>query len=78
MESNTNWTHVFTGTDFQISLLRSQLEQAEVFVMVKKATLEVVYGGNSTTSLARLYVPNEQLDIATPIVKSFDEKEKTE
>lgn len=78
MESNTNWTHIYTGSDFQIALLRAELEQAEVVVMIKKPTLEATYGGSSTSSLSRLYVPNNQLEIATPIVKLFDEKEKAE
>ena len=75
MESS-NWTHIYTGSDFQIELLKNELSKAEVLSMTKKPTLEVVYGGSNTTSLTRLFVPNDQLEIANPIAQHFDELQK--
>ena len=76
MESN-DWTHIYTGSDYQIELLKNELSIAEVLVMIKKPTLEVVYGGASTTSLTRLFVPNDQLEVANPIAQHFDELQKS-
>lgn len=77
MESN-DWTHIYTGSDFQIELLKNELSLVDVTVLIKKDALEVYGGITSTASLTRLFVPNDKLDIANPIAEHFDKLQKSE
>ena len=63
---------MYEADNFQVDLLQSFLEKEGIPVLIKRSTLETLYGGFSTVDQTRLYIPQEFLEKAAPVVEEFD------
>ena len=78
MENKINWVRVWTGRDLLAGFLKQELEDKGITVEVKSQTASGLAAGFGTTGMARVYVPNEQLEKAVPLVTAFDERQQEE
>lgn len=72
MEDKSDSIKVYTGTEVSVALLKAELEKAGVVPMIEDDFSKDITGFfGSTANMADLYVRDEDMKVAKPIIEGF-------
>jgi uncharacterized protein YbjT (DUF2867 family) len=74
--NNTDWTRVYTGTDFTASLLKVEIEDSGVEVKIDSDKQAGLHAGFGSSGFAQVLVHAADLEKVKDLVAAFEEKMK--
>jgi hypothetical protein len=77
MNKKITWVRVWTGRDLLAGFLKTELEENNLMVEIKSQTESGLAAGFGTTGLARVFVPEDQVEVAAPIVEEFEARQES-
>ena len=74
MSEETNWTRVYTGSDFSASLLKAEIEELGIEVKMNSDKNAVLHAGFGSSGFAQVLVPNSDAEKVIDLLEAFKEK----